>query len=315
MSSSALHVVFGVGPLGLAVVRELARRGRRVRVVTRSGGAVVPESAEVVAGDAADPSRTRLLCRDAAVVFHCANPPYAEWARQCRPLMDGIIAGAAGANALLIYGDNLYAYGPVSGPLTEDLPYRAPGPNGRVRAEAATALMDAHQQGKAHAAIGRASDFFGPYARQSIVGERIFAPALAGKAAQVLGNPDVLHTYTFIDDFARGLVTLGERDEALGQVWHVPSAETVSTRQFVQMVFEEAGTPMRLSAAPEWAIALAGIVNPTMRAVREQAYQRTRPLVVDHSKFARAFGASPTPHREAIRQTLEWYRQQGSARV
>ncbi|HYV00746.1 MAG TPA: hypothetical protein VEM93_00150 [Actinomycetota bacterium] len=48
--------------------------------------------------------------------------------------MRAIIEGAAAAEARLVFGDNLYAYGPVDGPLTEDLPYLARGPNGRTRA-------------------------------------------------------------------------------------------------------------------------------------------------------------------------------------
>ena len=69
----------------------------------------------------------------------------------------------------------------------------------------------------------------------------------------------------------------------------MPSAETLTTRQFVALVYEVAGRPAQL------------------RAVREQQYQRLAPWVVDHSKFERAFGARTTPHREAIRMTLDWF--------
>jgi len=137
-----------------------------------------------------------------------------------------IIEGAASSGAKLVVGDNLYAYGPVQGRLTEDLPQRAQGPNGRVRAEIAEALLAAHEAGPVRAAIGRGSDFFGPHAHLSTVGDRVVARAIAGEAARVLGNPDVPHTVTYIEDFARALVTLGGREEALGHVWHVPSPET-----------------------------------------------------------------------------------------
>lgn len=44
--------------------------------------------------------------------------------------------------------------------------------------------MRAHQDGRVRAAIGRASDFFGPHALQSTVGYGVFARALAGRPAQ-----------------------------------------------------------------------------------------------------------------------------------
>jgi len=44
-----------------------------------------------------------------------------------------------------------------------------------------------------------------------------------------------------------------------------------------------------------------------VRAVREQRFQVERAWVVDHSKFANAFGAQTTPHDDAIRQTLAWF--------
>lgn len=302
--TDARYVIFGTGPLGLAVARRLRSAEKRVRMVNRSGRADVPHDVEVAAADATDPVSARDVCAGAAVVFHCANGPYGRWAQTLPPLMNGIIAGAAGAGAKLVYGDNLYMYGPVTGPLTEDLPYRPIGPNTAVRAELATNLMEAHASGRVRATIGRASDFYGPHVHLSTVGDGVFARALAGKPAQVLGDPDALHTYTFIDDFASGLVTLGDRDVALGNVWHVPSAETVTTRRFIEMVFEQIGTPARFQRAPRLAITVLALFNPTLRAVKEVLYQSERPFVVDQGKFARAFGSNPTPHHVAIAQTV-----------
>ncbi len=145
------------------------------------------------------------------------------------------------------------------------------------------------------ATIGRASDYYGPWGRQSTAGERLFEPALAGKPTQVLGDPDLPHTFTYLGDFARGLVTLGTHDEALGQVWHVPSAETITTREFASLVFEAAGREPKVRAMPSAMLTVLALLSPTLRAVREQQYQREAPWVVDHTKFARAFGAHVTP--------------------
>jgi len=308
MNERSLHAVLGTGPLGLAVARHLAARGDRVRAANRGGRADLPDSIEVVSANVAEAADAKRACDGAAVVYHCANPPYAKWPELHPPLMEAIIEAAGAAGARLVFGDNLYAYGPVDGPLTEDLPSLARGPNGRTRARIAETLMRAHAAGRIQATIGRGSDFFGPHAHLSTVGDRVFARAIAGKAAQLLGNPDVPHTVTYIEDFARALVTLGERDEALGQVWHVPSPETVTMRLFVQMVFESAGQPPRLRAAPRWGIAMAALLNPTLRAVKEQLFQSERPWVVDSSRFEQAFGLTAMPLQDAVAATVAWFR-------
>jgi hypothetical protein len=51
------------------------------------------------------------------------------------------------------------------------------------------------------------------------------------------------------------------------------------------------------------------MVSPLLREVRETAYQFRAPFVIDSSKFDAAFGRlEPTPHRDAVAQTVAWYR-------
>src|SRR5262249_15850535 len=168
--------------------------------------------------------------------------------------MSGLIRAASSTGTRLVYADNLYAYGPVDGALTEDLPAAATGRNGRLRAELANTLLAAHRSGALHATIGRSSDFYGPGVQLSTVGERVFGAVARRKPAQVVGDPDQLHTYTFIGDFARARAVLGERDEALGEVWHVPSAPTITTRQFIELIAKEAGYRVGVQVAPGWVI-------------------------------------------------------------
>jgi uncharacterized protein YbjT (DUF2867 family) len=118
-----LHVVFGTGPVGLAVMRELVAQGKRVRLVNRSGTATAPESVEVVKGNAADQASTRQACQNATVVYNCVNAPYTDWAKLLPPMHTAILQSAAVANAKLVVTENLYMYGPVSGPITEALPF------------------------------------------------------------------------------------------------------------------------------------------------------------------------------------------------
>lgn len=308
MTEPDLHVVLGAGPVGRALIGELVGRGLRVRSVARHRATDLPADVECVEADVTDPVEARRAMASADVVYHAASAPYHRWPELLPPLMRGVIAGAIATGARVVYADNLYAYGPVDRALTEDLPSRATGPNGRVRAALADELMAADAAGTVRATIGRASDYYGPWGRQSTAGERLFGPALAGKGVQLLADPDLPHTLTYLGDFARGLVTLGTHDAALGEVWHLPSAETLTSRGFVRLVFEATGHPLKLSVLPSPILTVAALFSPTLRAVKEQQYQRENAWVVDHSKFARAFGAEVTEHREAIGLTLAWWR-------
>jgi nucleoside-diphosphate-sugar epimerase len=312
MTDNELHVVFGTGPVGLAVMDDLVRKGKRVRVVNRSGRADVAEGVEVVGGDAADSTFTREASAGASIVYFALNPPYDKWPELFPPLQAGVLEGAASAGAKLIAVENLYMYGPTGGrPLTEDLPYAANTRKGAVRAGMSRELMEADASGKVRVAIGRASDFFGPRVLTSAAGEQVFGRALEGKSAQVAGDPDQPHTYTYAPDIGKGLVVLGEHEEALGRAWHLPSPETVTTRQFVEMIFEEAGVPARIQTAPKFVLRAMGLFNPGMREMIEMLYEFEEPFVVDHSDFERAFGMRATPLRQAIGETIRWYRRVG----
>ena len=249
------------------------------------------------------------MCRDATVVYNCVNAPYTDWATLFPPMHAAIIQGAAAAKATLVVAENLYMYGPVSGSLTEATPFHPTTRKGRVRAQMAEDLMAAHRAGIVRATAGRASDFYGPGAgQQGIFGDRVIPPLLAGKAVSMLGKLDVPHTYTYVPDFGKGLVLLGAREEALGQSWHIPNAPTLTTRQMLTLFFEEAQLPPRMRAVPDLLVKMLGLVNPQMREVAEMLYEFNAPFVVDSSKFVQAFGDIATPQRDAIRQTLEWFR-------
>lgn len=310
---SGLHVVLGTGPLGLAVVRTLRERGESVRAVNRSGNAPVADDVAIVRANLSESEQARRACTDASVVYFCVQPPYTDWPALFPPLLENTIGAAAAVNARLVVGDNCYMYGPTDGPLTEDLPYEATGRKGQTRAKMARTALHAHEAGRLDVTIGRASDFYGPHVTVSAVGERVFANALRGTSINALGDPDARHTYTYIDDFADALVTLGDQDEAVGEAWHVPAAETITTREFIELVCETVGTEPRIRPLPSWMFRVVSTFSAELKELRETMYMFEEPFVVDHSKFADAFGADPTPHAEAVERTLDWYRSKENA--
>ena len=169
-------------------------------------------------------------------------------------------------------------------------------------------LLRAHTAGQVEVAIGRASDYFGPGATRSALGETVFGKALAGKAAQVMGEPDQPHSYSYTPDVASALITLGTAAGATGQIWHLPVPETRTTRQIVADVYRLAGHRPRLLTAGRATLRAVGVFQPAMREYGHTLYQFTAPWVVDDSKFRTAFGAEPTPLGDALATTLAWYR-------
>ncbi len=302
-------MVFGAtGGIGRAVTEELVRRGESVRVVSRAGTAM--GGAEAVAADAADASAAAGAAEGASVVYHCVNPGYTKWPQLLPPVSRSILGAAETTGAKLVYADNLYAYGPVDGPLREDLPAAATGSKGRTRVQVAAELLAAHEEGRVRVTIGRASDYYGPHGANSNAGETVFGRAAAGKRPIWLGRLDQPHTFHYLPDLARGLLVLAERDEADGQVWHLPAAKALTAQHFFDLIANVAGrpTPARAQTVPQPMLWLLGLFSPLMRELRETQYQFRAPFVSDSSKFESAFSPfRATPHREAVPATLEWY--------
>jgi nucleoside-diphosphate-sugar epimerase len=305
-----IHVVLGAsGGTGNAVVRALAERGHRVRAVNRAADADVPPGIERLAADITKTDEARRAVEGAAVVYHCAQPEYTRWAEEFPPMNRVVVDATASVGAKLVFADNLYMYGAADGPMTEDTEVAPSSKKGVVRARMAEELLAAHHDGKVRVAISRASDYFGPRALDSAIGERLFEAALKGKKVPWLGSLDVPHTVSYSLDMGRAIAILGERDEADGQVWHLPADRPVTGREFISLVGQALGRPVKPTTTTAGMVKLAGLFVPTIREVGEVMYQWTAPSVADGSKFERAFGPfEVTPNAEAVRATVEWYR-------
>lgn len=302
------HVVFGTGQVGRPLVEQLVAARHEVVAVNRDGRGALP-GAEVIGGDAADPDFTTSVCAGADVAYFCLNAMnYDRWSEEFPPLQRGVLAGAASAGARLVVLDNLYAYGPPEGrPLVETMAANPTSAKSATRAAMTQELLAAHAAGEVKVVIGRASDYFGPGAMRSALGETVFGAALAGKTAQVMGDPAQPHSFSYTPDVAAALITLGTAPGTTGQAWHLPVAGTRTIREVVEKVYELAGHTPRLLAAGRLTLRALGLVKPEMREYLHTLYQFTAPWVVDDGKFRAAFGDRATPLDEALATTLAWY--------
>jgi nucleoside-diphosphate-sugar epimerase len=314
--TAGLHVVFGTGPAGRAVAAALADAGSRVRMVNRSGAALLA-GLETVGGDATDPAFARDAVADADTVYFCLNAPhYHRWVEEFPPLQHAVLSAARSADAKLVVLENLYMYGPTVGPLNETTPINPTSAKSRTRAAMAAELLDAHRRGDVRVVIGRASDFIGPGVRDSALGEFVFEPALAGKRAQTIGRPDTEHTYSYVPDVGRNLVLLGSRDDAYGRAWHLPNPETRTTRQIIGDVYAAIGKrPTAVTALNKPMVRTLGLFNRNVRELLHTYYQFDAPFIVDHSAFRDAFGGHTTTWADIVANTIGWYRANDTAVV
>jgi nucleoside-diphosphate-sugar epimerase len=276
----SLHVIVGAGPVGTATARLLAERGERVRLVTRSGSGPEHPAIERVAADAADAERLTDLTQGAAALYNCANPAYHRWPVDWPPLAAALLTAAERTGAVLATVGNLYGYGPVQGPMTEETPLASTGTKGRIRSQMWADALAAHRAGRARVTEVRGSDYVG--VGGTSLAMMVLPRVLAGRRVFLPVDWDAPHTWTYIPDVARTLVAAAAQEPAWGRAWHVPSAPAVPMRELAARAAALAGAPApKLTRMPYPVLWLAGVANPFARELRETAYQFDRPFLME----------------------------------
>jgi nucleoside-diphosphate-sugar epimerase len=289
-----MHVIVGAGPVGSTTAKLLADDGERVRVVTRSGSGPRHANVELVAADASDGLRMKELTTGATVLYNCANPPYDRWPTDWPPIADSLLAAAEASDAVLVTVGNLYGYGRVSAPITEDTPLAPAGPKGRTRAAMWQQALAAHKAGRVRATEVRPSDFIG-HGSGGLFEKRLQPAILAGKTVRPPVPVDVPRTFTYTGDVARLLVVLGRDERAWGRPWHVPSPPPITLREMSDLCAAHAGMPSpKLRPIPDLMVRLAARFDPLVREFLEVRHSFLSPWIVDSSRATATFGLHPS---------------------
>ena len=308
---SGIHVVVGAGPVGKALAELLANDGESVIVITRSGSGPTHKNITRAAADISDLSKLLEIAPKAVAIYNCANPEYSKWAKEWPPMAAAFLGYAEKTGAVLVTCSNLYGYGPVDVPMTESLPLNASGVNGKVRAKMWMDAKALHDAGKIKATEVRGSDYVCA-GEQSRVGSRVLPKVIAGKPAQVLGDIDMKHTWTYPLDVARLMQIVATDSKAWGKAWHVPSNEAKTQKELVTELAAVAGVKNpKLSSVPSVMWNLLAVFNPLMKALKETAYQMERPYILDDSAARKAFGMQPTEWKQILNEVVAESRASG----
>ena len=301
-----MQTILGAGgAIGTELLKELARSRQPVRLVSRNPD-LVHGAAESVSADLSNRDQTISAVFGSTVVHLVVGLKYdvSVWRELWPRIMGNAIESCKRANAKLIFFDNVYMYGKVSGPMTEDTPFNPCSKKGEIRAQIAATLLNEIKAGGLKAMIARSADFYGPHARTSVPNLLVFDKFAKHAKASWLVNDSVPHSHTFTPDAAKSLALLADSESAWNQTWHVPTAPNPPTgKEFIKMVAKEYGVEPKCRVLSRPLLKVAGLFDSNIRESFEMLYQYESEYLFDSTKFSKAFGLEPTSYGEGILRT------------
>ena len=297
------------GDIGNKLVKLLAAANRPFRVVARNPRPT-PGATEMVAADITDLEQTIRAVAGSSVVYLLIGLKYDHtvWQKMWPRIMNNTIEACKRSEAKLIFFDNVYMYGKVNGPMTEQTPFNPCSRKGAIRAKIATELIDSWKSGAITGMIARAADFYGPDTRNGMANILVMESFSKRKKASWLVNDLVPHSYTYTPDAAEGLLQLAERSTAWNQTWHLPTAPNPPTgREFVTLAAKEFGVAPNYRILSRPMLRVVGLFNASVAESYAMLYQSGSPYLFDSSKFSREFGVTGTSYVDGIRATVASY--------
>ena len=155
-----MYTILGAGgAIADSLSQELSKNNIPYKLVSRSAKAI--NGVQSISADLTKAAQILEAVKGSSVVVQCAGLKYDSrvWEAQWPVIMRNTIDACKQNNAKLIFFDNVYMLGKVSGHMTEETPYNPVSKKGEIRAKVATLLMDEAKAGNLQALIeiGRAS--------------------------------------------------------------------------------------------------------------------------------------------------------------
>ena len=295
------------GAIGKELATVLRNYTDTVRLVSRHPEKV-NASDEILAADLNDAAEVDKAVAGSEVVYLTAGLPYRLkiWREQWPRMMENTILACKKHGARLIFFDNVYIYGKVNGPITENASYHPVSKKGEVRLRLAQMLADAWEHGEITGAIVRSADFYGPGIVNAPFNMLVIDKLKGKNKAQWLCNDRVRYSMTFTPDAAIGTALIGNTPDAMSQVWHLPaSSEKVTAGDLIALCAEITGGPSAHTVLKKWMLQLTGLFDKTVGEMGEMLYQYEHDYIFDSTKFEKRFGIKAVNYREGIIRCLQ----------
>jgi nucleoside-diphosphate-sugar epimerase len=279
----------------------------KIRLVSRNPKAISGKE-ELVSADLTSAEQVMKAVKGSEVVYLTAGLQYdiKVWREQWPVLMQNVINACKENNAKLVFFDNVYMYGKVVGPMTEETPFNPCSRKGEVRAKIATMILDEVSKGSLTALIARSADFYGPGTYNSFLNVMVFENLKKGKSAQLMISKNLKHTFTYTPDAGKATALLGNTPSAFNQTWHLPTDSNALTgQQIVEIAAKELNAKAKITVLPKLMIQMAGLFNPIIKESVEMLYQYDSEYIFDSGKFDKAFDFNKVLYTEGIRNSVK----------
>ena len=279
----------------------------KIRLVSRNPKPVTGKE-ELVTADLTSAGQVMNAVKGSEVVYLTAGLQYdiKVWQEQWPKLMQNVINACKENGSRLVFFDNVYMYGKVAGPMTEDTPFNPCSRKGEVRAKIATMILDEVKKGELTALIARAADFYGPATANSFLNMMVFENLKKGKSAQLMISKNLKHSFTYTPDAGKATALLGNTPSAYNQTWHLPTDANVLTgQQIVESAAKELNMKPKVTVLPRLMIQVAGLFNPIIKESVEMLYQYDSDYIFDSGKFDSAFTFEKVLYADGIRNCLK----------
>jgi nucleoside-diphosphate-sugar epimerase len=300
-----MHTILGAGgPVANALTRELQNHNDTIRLVSRRPVDITGDNITWKKADLLNYDEVLEASLGSKVIYLCAGLVYdAEiWRVQWPVIMQNVINVVKATGARLIFFDNIYMYGLVNGPMTEDTPNRPVSKKGKIRAGIADLIMNEVKAGNINATIARAPDFYGTNSMNSSFDMMVLDKYSKKESAQLLGDPKKLHNYIYIPDAGKAMYLLGQSPESDNQIWHLPTAKTLTGHQFIKLAADIYGVKPKFMRVNKFMLWLLGLFNKVIAGAVEMYYQYDHDYIFDSSKFEKAFNFKPTSYEDGIKE-------------
>ncbi|MCF8369783.1 MAG: NAD-dependent epimerase/dehydratase family protein [Bacteroidales bacterium] len=296
------------GAIGIPLAKELTKYTKDIRLVSRNPKKV-NESDELFPLDVNNLNQIEKAIEGSEVVYVTIGFEYniKAWRSTWPPFMQAVIDACKKHQAKLVFLDNVYMYSKEAIPyMTEEAPLQPPSKKGEVRLQLHHMIMNEVEKNNLTALIARSADFYGPDNKNSVLTITVADNLLKGKKAQVMGNSNKIHTYTYTPDAAVATALLGNTSDAWNQVWHLPTTkEKLTGMDWIHLIAEELKVKAKIQTVPAWMIRLLGLFIPIMNELYEMQYQNQMDYIFDSSKFEKRFGIAATSPKEGVHLMME----------